>query len=24
LLDEYGRHFAEDFVAVHPPPERPE
>ena len=24
LLDEYGRRFAEDFVAVAPPPERPE
>jgi predicted ATP-grasp superfamily ATP-dependent carboligase len=24
LLDEYCRRFAEDFVAVHPPPERPE
>lgn len=24
LLDQYGRRFAEDFVAVAPPPERPE
>ena len=24
LLDDYGRRFAEDFVAVAPPPERPE
>ena len=24
LLDEYGRRFAEDFVAVAPPPDRPE
>ena len=24
LLDEYGRRFADDFVAVAPPPERPE
>jgi biotin carboxylase len=24
LLDSYGRRFAEDFVAVAPPPERPE
>lgn len=24
LLDEYGRRFAEDFVAIAPPPERPE
>jgi biotin carboxylase len=24
LLDDYGRRFAEDFVAVEPPPERPE
>jgi hypothetical protein len=24
LLNEYGRRFAEDFVAVAPPPERPE
>ena len=24
LLDDYGRRFAEDFVAIEPPPERPE
>ncbi len=24
LLDDYGRRFVEDFVAVEPPPERPE
>jgi hypothetical protein len=24
LLDDYGRRFVEDFVAVAPPPERPE